>query len=325
MSMGNLSANFGIDAGTHTSKLVYDNKLIAAVENFNLIEIREQAEIFFDEPVFSCVIALPDVYTKRQREDVIFNAKKSGFKNIELMTSHEAIINAVNDEECVLVLDFGASKSELMIFDDDEILENEIFYDVCGNKFDKIFAEWLCERFTLNLIDEKLLSKRAEIIKIALSSNDFVTWREVDIMRDDFERLIRFSLKRILHTAERFIECYKPKKFIITGGGAEIPLFKKIFNNLNIKPEFNYILTASGAAMKALELSKGNQSSEKINALSKFRELRGELIEIEDLLTRKQKDKLYFLFRQAEGILTNDPAIINLMGNLIKSIKNEKF
>ena len=317
--MINLNANVGIDAGNHTSKLAYNNKFIASIPKFNLIELREQAEIFFDEPVFSCVIALPDFYSKRQRDDVIFNAKKSGFKDIQIISAHEAMINALEDKNRVLILDFGASKSEIIFFDNNEILDNEIFYDICGNEFDKIFSQWLCERFTLNLIDEKILLSRAELIKIALSSNDFITWREISIMREDFERLIRFSVKRILHTIERFIECYRPKKFIITGGCSEIPLVRKIFNALNIQIEYNTNLIASGASLKARMSSQENKSSEKINVFAKIRELRGELIEIEELLTRKQKDKIYFLFRQAEGLLTND--IINLLENLIKSIK----
>ena len=322
MSITFLNANAGIDLGSHTSKLACEDKFIAYIEGSNLLTIREEAEIFFDEPVFSCVIAVPDFFNRRQRDDIIFNAKKSGFKNIEIITAHEAMTYAINDNNKILVYDFGASKSEIIIFEGNEILDSEIINDVCGNEFDKVFAEWLSERFTLNLIDEKILRSRAELIKTALSSNDFITWRDVDITRDDFERLIHFSIKRAFHTIERFINCYKPVKFIITGGCSEIPLLKKFLNGLNIQVEFNKNLISLGAAIKT-HLTNKNQSSEKINTALKLKEIRGELIELEDLLTRKQKDRLYFLFKQAEGILTNDSGIINIMENLIKAIKNE--
>ena len=324
MSITFLNADAGIDLGSHTSKLACENKFAANIEGSNLLTIREEAEIFFDEPVFSCVIAVPDFFSRRQRDEIIFSAKKSGFKNVEIITAHEAMISAINDNNKILVYDFGASKSEVIIFEGNEILDSEIINDVCGNEFDKVFSEWLSERFTLNLIDERILRSRAELIKIALSSNDFITWRDVDITRDDFERLIFFSIKRVFHTIERFINCYKPVKFIITGGGSEIPLMKKFLNGLNINIEFNNNLTASGAAIKAHSANK-NQTSERINTASKFRELRGELIEIEDLLTRKQKDRLYFLFKQAEGVLTHDATIINLLENLIKSIRSEEI
>lgn len=322
--MTDLNVNVGIDAGSHTSKIAYDDKKIAGLEGFDLLKLREESEVFFDEPVFSCVIALPDAFTRKQRDDIIFDAKKSGFKKIDVITSHEAIINALRENGRVLVYDFGASKSDIIIFDGDKkILDNEIFNDISGNEFDNVFAQWLSERFTLNLIDEKILRGHAGKIKINLSLNDFVIWRDVYITRDDFERLIRFTVKRALHTVERFITCYRPRKFIMTGGCSEIPLVKKIFDGLNIETEFNADLIAQGAAVKARSLSKENRSTDKSGTASKIRELRGELMELEDLLTRKQKDRLYFLFKKAEGILTNDPALITLMENLIKEVRSE--
>lgn len=323
MSMTDLNASVGIDAGSHTSKISYGGKKIAGLEGFNLLKLREESEVFFDEPVFSCVIALPESLTGKQHGDIIFDAKKSGFKKIDLITSHEAMAGALNENARVIVYDFGASKSDIIIFDENKkILDNEVFNDISGNKFDDVFAQWLSERFTLNLIEEKILLCHAGKIKINLSFNDFVIWRDICIMRDDFERLIYFTVKRALHTVERFIDCYSPKKIIMTGGCSEIPLIKKIFSGLNIHTEFNADLIAQGAALKARSFPE-NRRAEKTAAASKILELRGKLIELEELLTRRQKDRLYFLFKKAEGIFTNDPALITLMENLIKEIRNE--
>ncbi|MBQ9434289.1 MAG: hypothetical protein IJU26_08750 [Synergistaceae bacterium] len=44
------------------------------------------------------------------------------------------------------------------------------------------------------------------------------------------------------------------------------------------------------------------------------------MLAIEDRLTCRQKDRVYALFRQAEGI--HDSGIISLMENLIREIKN---
>ena len=324
--MTGLNVNVGIDAGTHTSKLAYDDKLIATLEGFDPLELREQAEIFFDEPVFSCVMALPESFTRRQRDDVVFNAKKSGFKNITTISSHEAIINAIGENSGrVLVYDFGASKSDISIFDGDGVLDNETLSDVSGNKFDEVFAEWLSDRFTLDLIDKKILREHAEKIKISLSSNEFVVWRDVHITSDDLERLIRFTIKRAAHVVERFAACYRPGRFIMTGGCSFIPIARKIFDALNMRFDLDDELIVRGAAIKARSLSKDNHTSDKINRASRLRELRGELIELEEFLSRKQKDRLYFLFRQAEGIASSDPAIINLMEKMIEEVRNEEL
>ena len=317
--MANLNVCVGIDAGSNTSKLAYDSKLIAELKNFDLLKLREESEIYFDEPVFSCVVALPDSYSRRQRDDVIFSAKKSGFKNVNIITAHEAINLALNYERA-LVYDFGASRSELTVFGDNEILENVIINDVCGNEFDRAFSEWLSERFTLNLIDKKVLLEKAREIKIFLSENDYVTWRDVNITRDDLERLIHFTVKRAAHVAKRLMRVYNPESFILTGGCSRIPLVRKIFTQVvkdNI--EINESLIANGASIKALSLTAGDKASERFDTAAKIRELRGNLLELEELLTRKQKDRLYLLFRQAEGI--NDPKIIALMENLIREIK----
>ncbi|MBQ7197252.1 MAG: Hsp70 family protein [Synergistaceae bacterium] len=325
MSMTNLNANVGIDLGSNASKLANDNKIIAAIDGSDLLTLREESEVYFDEPVFSCVVAVPDSMTKRAREDLIFKAKKAGFKNINVISAREAMIKALENKnkEKILVYDFGASKSEIIIFRGDEVLDAEIINDVSGDEFDKIFAQWLSERFTLNLIDKNTLLARAMRIKIALSTTDFVTWRDISITRDDFERLVRFSIKRASHTVERFLECYKPSRFILTGGCSEIPIVRRVFRDLYSNLELDLGLIARGASIDARLLSSVQQS-QKLDRQLKLREIRSELMELEDFLTRKQKDRIYFLFRQAEGLLTNDPALIKLLENLTKEIKKEE-
>ena len=107
----------------------------------------------------------------------------------------------------------------------------------------------------------------------------------------------------------------------MTGGSAEIPLAKKIFSGLFPKTEFVKNLTALGAAAKADSLSSARERRQRSDINAKLREIRGSLMSLEDLLTRKQKDRLYFLFRQAEGILPGNPALIKLLENLISEIR----
>jgi len=314
--------NVGIDIGSYTSKISDGEKIIASVPGLNLLTLREEAEIYFEEPIFSCVIAVPENYSRLQRDDLIINAKKSGFKNIEIISSYEAVLNAIdNKNQKILVYDFGASKSEFIFFNNGTVIKSEILQDICGNEFNKIFASWLRERFSLSLINEKDLIAQAENFKLEISKNNFITWRDVEITREDFERLIYFSIKRASHTAERFIDCYAPEKFIITGGCAEMETVKKIFAGFN--PEINQDLILIGAAKHANSLSSTREKNKRLDNAAKLKEIRNELIELEDLLTRRQTDRLYFLFRQVEGTLTNDPASVSFMRNLINEIKTE--
>lgn len=323
MSTTGLNVCVGIDAGSNTSKIAYSDsagtKLIAELDGFDINALREEAEVYFDEPVFSCIIAIPDNFNRRQRDEIVIKAKNSGFKNVEIISSHEA--EKIGLENRVLVYDFGASKSEMIIFDDGEISENVVINDVSGNEFDRIFSEWLSERFTLNLIDRKIINEQAKRIKITLSEHESVQWRNAEISRDDFERLIYFSVKRAAHTAKRLIRIYSPDRIILTGGCVNIPVVRKIFAEVfKTGFEISLGLAAKGASLMGRSSDKNSGIADIAENSAKLRELRGNIIELEEKLTRNQKDRLYLLFRNAEAI--NSPEIINLMENLINEIRN---
>ena len=323
MSTAFSSVSVGIDIGSHTSKIAAEEKIIAALPSGDLLKLREEAEIYFDEPVFSCVIAVPDSFTSREKEALTFDAKKSGFKHTEIISSCEAVFNFLDDDKKILILDLSASKSEFIFADNRKIIESEIASDVCGNEFDKNFSVWLRERFSLDLINENDLLNEAENFKRELSVKDKIIYRDVEISREDFEKLIYFSLKKISHAAERFLSCYSPERFILTGGGCEIPaaqkIFAEIFSKLEIKPN----LIALGAAKTAASMSSTQQHAKRLDNSTKIKEIRSEIMTIEDLLTRKQKDRLYGLFRQIETQAMKNAALIKLLENLINDIKTQ--
>ena len=328
MADSNVSNSIGIDAGSKTSKAAYSDssgtRIVAKLEGFDVNALREESEIKLDDIITSCVIALPDDFTKRQHEDILTAAKRSGFDNIDLISEYEAMNWAIDsDSGTALICDFGASRVNLAVIGSDELIDSEIISDFGGNECDKVFASWLSDRFTLNLIDEKLLRERAEQIKFTLGVSDSLTWRNIEIQREDFERLIYFPVKRITHHARKFMRIYKPDKFILSGGMSSVPLIRKLFTeSLNISPEINADLIAKGAALKAKEFyeSETIRTHNHNENLQRLRELKSEIIELEANLTRSQKDRLYLLFRQAEGI--NDSKIIALMEGLINELKN---
>lgn len=322
--MAGLSACVGIDAGTNTSKLAYsDNistRIIASLEGFDINALREEAEIFFDDLVFSCVIAVPESFSRRQNEDIIASAHSNGFSEAEIITAYEAMMTGLNEEK-VLVCDMGASKTEFVILNHDEVIANEVIDDACGNSFDRTFAEYISDLRLINKPDENIL-REAMRIKHVLSEHERLTWHEKIITRDDFERLIYFPVKRLTHTADKLLRVYKPARIIMTGGNCNIPLVRKIFAGISpeIQPEYDMNLIVKGASEKAYSLSRENRHNVKMNTSAKITELRAGIIEIEEKLTRLQKDRLYAMFRQAEGI--NDSGSITLIENLIREIKN---
>ena len=317
MTAAGLNVCAGIDAGSSCSKLAYsDNlgtRLIARSDGTDFLTLREEAEIFFGEPVFSCVIALHDDMTSRQREAIRRKAETSGFRDVNIIGEYEAVSLALDDERRTLVCDFGASRCNFVVIEGEEVSEN-VTVDVSGDMFDKVFAEYLCERRMQKRADTEILSE-AKRIKHILSEDESRLWHNVTVYREDFTRLIYFPVKRASHTLHRLIRVWKPERVILTGGCAKIPLVRELFTGAEIIDD----VIVKGASLKGLMLSKQEARRNIADSVSRMRALRAEILRIEDGLTRSQKDRLYVMFRQAEGI--NDAGIIMLMENLIREIE----
>lgn len=317
--------SIGIDYGNFKLKAAFlNNKKIHIIESDNFLALREECEIFFDDFVNSCVMALPENYSKRYKDEIAFKAKTSGFENVNLITSIDAVILGIDFEGCVLVLDVGKTHSEALVINHKKLIE-KINFDINGDFFNRIFSEWLSARFLIEIIDENLLIE-SENLKISLSNSDFTEFRGVKITRDDFERLIRFHVRKIMHTLKRLESQYNPEKIIFTGNSCKIPL---ILNTASImlkkSPEFIENLIANGTAVKNNSLFKNESLKNDANYdfRNKIRNLRHDLISIEEILTRSQKDRLYNLFTNAES---ENYEIINILENLmfeLKSLRSE--
>lgn len=318
MTAGGLNVCVGIDAGSSCSKLAYSDNLgtriLARSDGYDFMTLREEAEIFFDEPVFACVIAVNDDMTSRQKEALRVKAVSSGFRDVNIIGQHEAVILGLGDEVRTLVCDFGALGCRFMVIEEGDVLDT---YTVeAGGDFLGVYiAEYLRELRNLKKADEYILNEAKRLMHV-LSESESRLWNNINILRDDFNRLIYFTVKRVSHTLHRFIRVWKPEKFILTGGCANIPLVREFFPECEVVHD----VIARGASLKGLSLSKQELRRNITDNVSRIRALRAEMLRIEDGLTRSQKDRIYTLFRQAEGI--NDTGIIALMENLIREIKN---
>ncbi len=318
--MADMSVCAGIDAGSYESKAAYSDglgtRIIAGVAGFDLTALREELEAFCEEPVFSCLAAVPDDW-RRLRTDM---TDGTGFTEVYELPQSEAVILALGREGRNIVCDVGASECRMYVVDGHEVIDRESSTDLCGKVIDQNFAEYISERFRLNPKDSSIASETRRI-KHALSENEYTVWREVKIYRYELERLIHFSAKSTARVMQRLCRVHKPEGVILTGGSVKIPEVRRVFAEvLGMTPEYRENLIAEGAAVRARELQKDSQRAKIPDTAARLRELRADVLAIEDRLTRRQKDRVYALFRQAEGI--HDSGIISLMENLIREIKN---
>ncbi|MBQ7154169.1 MAG: Hsp70 family protein [Synergistaceae bacterium] len=316
-----LNVCVGIDAGSSESKLAYaDNlstRIIAVLDGLDLNAIREEAEAFFDEPVFACVAAVPENFTRAQRDDLRIRAGSSGFGKIEIIPEHEAVILGLGGSGRTLVYDLGASACRMFMLDGAELIESVTVGDVCGREFDRKLSEYLAERFRIEAVDVNDVRR----IKHALSEENYAVWRETRILRDELERLLHFPVKRTGRILSRLERVHNPDRIILTGGSIKVPcVWKVLTGSVSVKPEYRGNIIAEGAASRAMTLQNGSREARKADNSAKIRELRAAIISIEELLTRRQKDRVYAIFRQAEGI--NDSTVLAMMENLIREIKN---
>ena len=314
--MAELSVCVGLDAGKYESKLAYSDALstrvIAGLSGFDPNALREEAEAFFGEPVFSCVAA----YSGRG-DDVRRRALSCGFTEVEIIPAHEAVSLWLGQEGRALVWDLGQSAGRMYVLDEGHLLESVIVDDVCGEAFDAVFGEYLRNRYGLSEPD----IREARRIKHELSEHNYCVWRELRVYRDEFERLIYFPLRRAAHVLNRLRRVHRPSRVIMTGGGSRIPIAVKAAGEvLGIGPEVQENVIAKGVSLRARELQRTRGQVLGNNTTIRLKELRAGLIELEDRLTRRQKDRVYAMFRQAEGI--NDAGIIALMEGLIREIRN---
>ena len=314
--MADLSVCVGIDAGSCESKLAYSDglgtRIIARLEGFDLTALREEAEAFCEEPVFSCVVAA----------DSGIRTDGTGFTDVCGIPQSEAVILGLGRDDRNIVCDLGASACKIYVVDGHEVIESENITDFCGKSIDRDFEEYIAERFRLNPKDPNIPIE-ARRIKHSLTENESAVWREVRIFRDELDRLIHFPAKRTARVIQRLCRVHKPEGLILTGGSVKIPEVVRVFSEVaGMTPEYRGNLIAEGAAAKAREIQKvsARKLTDTSGTAARLRDLRADVLAIEDRLTRRQKDRVYALFRQAEGI--HDEGVIALMENLIREIQN---
>ncbi|GHV34086.1 heat-shock protein Hsp70 [Synergistales bacterium] len=219
--------------------------------------LREDAEVFLGTLVSSCVLAVPACFSLFQRMGIKRAAAAAGLAESRIVNEPTAAALAFGREGRFLILDFGAGTVDVSVVESEnnvwQVLESVGSPGLGGYDFDLALAEWLIERLRIEPLSpedprRRSLVMEAENIKIALSSCESFKWtppaweknaqnNPITIEREDMERLMRFSIRRMTHSVRRLWERYKPEHLLLVGGSSRIPLLHGILEKEIAKPE----------------------------------------------------------------------------------------
>ncbi|MDR1730486.1 MAG: Hsp70 family protein [Synergistaceae bacterium] len=218
--------------------------------------LREDAEAFKGEFISSCVLAVPACFTLLQREALSRSAEAAGLHETRIISEPTAAALAFGGEGRFLVLDFGAGTVDVSVVESEDgvwqVLESTGATSVGGYDFDLALAEWLRERLCIAPLSRedpvwRTLVLEAETIKITLSGCRSCSWtppplqgREYppfQIEREELERLMRFSIRRVVHLVNRLWDRYEPERLLLVGGSSRIPLLREILEKETAVPE----------------------------------------------------------------------------------------
>ena len=234
--------------------------------------LREDAEVCMKGFISSCVLAVPACFTLAQREAMVQAANEAGLSDARVVAEPTAAALAFGGEGRFLVLDFGAGTVDLSVVESEggvwQVLESVGSDNIGGYEFDVALAEWLKECLLLGSMPEsdprwRLLVQEAEKIKISLSECWSCHWTpppigewsppEMTIYREDVERLMRFPIRRLIHTVRRLWDRYEPDHLLLVGGSSRIPLLQEILEREVALPQ-RLSLSAGDAVVRGAAL-----------------------------------------------------------------------
>jgi len=308
-----------------------------------LIALREDAEVFLGRFVSSCVLVVPAYFTPHQREILAQAAEEAGMTSVRMISEPAAAAIAFGREGRFLVMDCGAGVADISVIESEsgawQILERAEGVNI-GGDFDLTLAGWLAERLRLGHMPEndprqRALLLEAEAIKIALSSCLAYDWkppsldnREIPalrIEREELERMMRFSIKRLTNMVARLWEKHKPERLLLLGGASNIPILRDLLEQKITRPEALNLcaeeLVAAGAALYAFA-GQEPQSYESTPTGHQMRDLKMRLVLIEPSLDQVQRERLHLMVNKLEN-LEASPSSIEILEGVVKALEAE--
>jgi molecular chaperone DnaK len=246
----------------------------------------------------------------------------------------EAISLSFGREGRFLVLNFGAETADLSVIENGGRILESVSLRVGGGDFDHALAEWLYGRLRSGRAQPpekddplwRVLLPEAEAIKIALSSRQTCDWTPppdlpgawpVRAEREDFERVARFSIRRVVNAAEGLWERHAPDRLLLAGGSARIPLLRE---TLGKEGRLTFCAEGAAALGAALCARTGEEpAAAPSSPRQRIRGLKLRLAPLETLLSEDHARRLRLLVDQAEK-LGNEPSI-ELLERIVKEVE----
>jgi len=266
------------------------NYLPQEISAIILRALKQRAEVALGEPVTQAAITVPAYFTDAQRQATKTAGEIAGLEVLQIINEPTAAALAYDlrsdDSERVLVYDLGGGTFDVSVVEITgevtEVLASHGNNRLGGDDFDRRLQLHLAELFRkehgVDIPDDAATNARliraAEQAKIRLSSHGFATVREaflgsqgktalhleVEISRQDFEKLLRPLLEETLEAIDRALDDAKlgPEqldRIILVGGSTRIPLVQQMVEEhlgqpptAGIQPD---LCVALGAALQA--------------------------------------------------------------------------
>ncbi len=274
----------------HQTSLGDRNYLPQEISAIILRALKQRAEVALGESVTQAAITVPAYFTDAQRQATKTAGEIAGLEVLQIINEPTAAALAYDlrsdDSERVLVYDLGGGTFDVSVVEITgevtEVLASHGNNRLGGDDFDRRLQLHLAELFRkehgVDIPDDAATNARlmraAEQAKIRLSSHGFATVREaflgsqgktalhleVEISRQDFEKLLRPLLEETLEAIDRALDDAKlgPEqldRIILVGGSTRIPLVQQMVEEhlgqpptAGIQPD---LCVALGAALQA--------------------------------------------------------------------------
>ena len=253
-------------------RVIFNNKEYSAIEISSLIlkKMKDDAELWFKEPVESAVITVPAYFSDKQRDATRKAGQFAGLKVQKILDEPTAaavaygVDNIEPDESrTILIYDLGGGTFDVSIL----MITGGIFSQLSlegdmwmgGDDFDQMIMDYVIEQIKKEHdIEPKInqrfmldLKKNAEKAKIELSSlnsteivllgllqnkNGNLIDIEIELSRTKFEDMIRSKIMESIELVEVAIRGANLKveqidDIILVGGSSRIPLVRRLLQD----------------------------------------------------------------------------------------------
>ncbi len=255
------------------------------ISSFILRELKREGERELGQPIRKAVITVPAFFSERQRKATQVAGDLAGLEVVRIINEPTAAALAygagVQEGETMLVYDLGGGTFDVSVVVVEqgvvEVKSSHGDVRLGGDDFDDLLVEHAAAAFKqqhgVDLHQDTKTLRRLKVVmeraKRTLSDEPFVSIREeyidgqrhleMELLRDDYERLILPLLERTLDCCHRSLNDAKlgPKdiaKVMLVGGATRTPLVHNLLRNrLRLDPRFEInpdLIVAMGASIQ---------------------------------------------------------------------------